>query len=629
MSETKAAKAEARAKRREENRTARKNFWPTAKFVSKIVLKTDPTTVFLKLGVMTVNNATWSFYNTYFIAGLFNSLEAGKDVAPGPVFAMFGIMALFLAFADFASSFQQKFFARRFSVRMQKGVGRMIYKKAAGSDLACFENPEFYDKYIKAINNSSAKIEEWMQYILNSAKNVPGLIISLSFILTNDPVIFVFVILGLIAPLIIGDRQSRLWKQIEDEAAVPGRRRSYMQRTAYQAEYAKDLRLSGISKLLFRRFEDAVDEQVDIRLRHQKKLISLGMLVYEIPYLLTYLMPLAYVLVRAISFDAYGVGTALALANGVESVKWAISGTAENFNRVNQNTRFIMNLREFLDHENSIVAPAEGGIFADVRHGGSEIELRNVTFTYPGKEEPTLKNVSFRIRAGETAAVVGPNGAGKTTLVKLLLRLYDPDSGEIFLDGRDIREYDPATLTRVYATVFQDHKLFGMTLGENVLLRPAVTEADRAEATRCLELADFGEKLARLETGLDTVITREFDDNGTNFSGGEAQKIAIARVYARPSSCVILDEPTSALDPIAEARMYENMEKATSDKTVIFISHRLSSARSADRILVFDHGELCESGVHAELMAAGGLYADMFAKQAERYAETAEAAEEV
>ncbi len=625
----KLSRAETRAKRREEARLARQEFWPTAKFIVRLLLKTDPLTIFLKVVSLVMNSASWALFNTFFIANFFDRLQAGDAISPGSVFMLLGGMTLLLALAGFTVAFQQKFFSRRLGVRLQRSINSTIYEKAAGSDLSCFEDPAFYDKYIKAVNEAPKKMEHWLQQFIRMVGAAVNLSISLSFVLLNDPFSLVFSILGLVIPVILGDALSVCRKTFQEELAVVGRRRSYMQRTAYLAEYAKDLRLSGISKLLFRRFEDAVDDQRSIHRKFGPKEVRLNFMTYEIPFILTYLLPLVYIAYRAIEFDAFGVGTALGLANALNRLCWETRNSIECFTEANADIRYLANLRNFLNHKDSITAPADGGISAEVRPGGSEIELRNVTFTYPGKEEPTLKNLSFCIRAGETAAVVGPNGSGKTTLVKLLLRLYDPDSGEILLDGRNIREYDPATLNRIYATVFQDHKLFGMTLGENVLLRPAVTEADRAEVTRCLELADFGEKLSRLEDGLDTVVTREFDDSGTNFSGGEAQKIAIARVYARPSTCVILDEPTSALDPIAEARMYENMEKATQDKTVIFISHRLSSARTADRILVMQGGALQGNGRHDALMVKCELYRDMFEKQAARYNDNTEICEEV
>jgi len=199
------------------------------------------------------------------------------------------------------------------------------------------------------------------------------------------------------------------------------------------------------------------------------------------------------------------------------------------------------------------------------------------------------------------------------------MRLYDVTEGEILLDGRSIRDIRLSSYRHLFGTVFQDCKLFSVSVAENVLLRGNLTEADRENVKNSLRESDCLARVEALEQGMDTIVTKEFDDKGVVFSGGEAQKIAIARIFAGNSSIAILDEPSSALDPIAESKMYDNMFRACRDKTVIFISHRLSSATMADRIYLFEQGEILESGTHSELLAKGGRYADMWHKQAEKY----------
>ena len=247
------------------------------------------------------------------------------------------------------------------------------------------------------------------------------------------------------------------------------------------------------------------------------------------------------------------------------------------------------------------------------------LEFRNVSFTYPSAKKASLKNINLRIDKGETVAVVGQNGAGKTTFVKLLLRFYDPDEGVILYNGVDIREYDISSLRDRLATVFQDYKVFALSVGENVICREVESGEDRENIVLSLKRSGAYDCIERLPQKEETVLTREFDEKGTGLSGGEQQKVAAARMFARDFDLAILDEPSSALDPIAEYKMYESLIAATQEKTVVYISHRLSSAVLSDKIYVFNSGTIAEEGTHDELMNADGIYAEMFTLQASSY----------
>ena len=246
------------------------------------------------------------------------------------------------------------------------------------------------------------------------------------------------------------------------------------------------------------------------------------------------------------------------------------------------------------------------------------LELRNVTFRYPGTEQPVLRQVSLRIRPGETVALVGHNGAGKTTLVKLLCRLYDPTAGRIVLDGHDLREYDLRDVRRHTTVIFQDYARYHFTAGENIGLA-AVSRRDDSEAIAAAAAqSGADEVIERLPRGYDTQLGREFED-GMELSIGEWQKVALARAFFREAQFQILDEPTAALDAQAEYDVYLRFRELTQGRTTLLISHRFSTVRMADRILVLDRGRLVEEGSHDALMARGGLYADLYEKQASRY----------
>ena len=227
--------------------------------------------------------------------------------------------------------------------------------------------------------------------------------------------------------------------------------------------------------------------------------------------------------------------------------------------------------------------------------------------------------MNMKIRKGEKIAIVGHNGAGKTTLVKLIMGLYQATEGEIAISGENINTYEPKSFHNRFGTVFQDLQVFALPLSHNVLMHKPRNAEERRLVEDSLRKAQFGDRLDLLPNGIDTMVTKEFDENGMGLSGGEAQKIAIARVFARKPDIVILDEPSSALDPIAEYNMYQNMLTATDGETVIFISHRLSATRDADRIYLFENGTILEQGSHSELMQMGGRYAEMWKLQAQNY----------
>lgn len=244
------------------------------------------------------------------------------------------------------------------------------------------------------------------------------------------------------------------------------------------------------------------------------------------------------------------------------------------------------------------------------------IEFRNVSFRYPGTKELVLDHVSLKIEPSEKIAVVGKNGSGKTTLVKLLCRLYEPEEGEILWNGKNIREYDLREWQKIFAIVFQDYSLLSLTLGQNVA---ASEQYETERAKNVLQLAGFGERLNKLKKGLEAVVYPEYEQDGVSFSGGEEQKIAIARAIYKGGQICILDEPTAALDPVSESRVYESFDEIVKDKTAVYISHRLSSCKFSDRIFVLDNGKIAESGTHEALLSQNGLYAQLWQAQAQYY----------
>ncbi len=314
---------------------------------------------------------------------------------------------------------------------------------------------------------------------------------------------------------------------------------------------------------------------------------------------------------------AFGIGAVTQYIAAITKVAKGVSDFFKAIGDIKNNAVFLEQIFSLLDIPNKMY---QGSLTVEKRRDRKyEVEFRNVSFQYPGSESYALKNVNVKFEIGKRLAVVGQNGSGKTTFIKLLCRLYDPTEGEILLNGIDIRKYNYAEYMAIFSIVFQDFKLLSLKLGENVACK---VEYDRQKAKKCLQLAGFSERLKTMEQGLDTYLYKALREEGVDISGGEAQKIAIARAIYKDAPFIVLDEPTAALDPIAEAEIYEKFNEIAGDKTAIYISHRLSSCKFCDEIMVFDAGSVVQKGSHPTLLNdADGKYHALWHAQAQYYTE--------
>lgn len=324
----------------------------------------------------------------------------------------------------------------------------------------------------------------------------------------------------------------------------------------------------------------------------------------------------AFVCLKALA-GAFGLGSVTQYIAAITKVSGGMSSLVSNIGFMCNNTPFLELTFEYLDVPNNMY---QGSLTVEKRRDRKyQVEFRNVSFKYPGSETYALRNVNMKFEIGKRLAVVGMNGSGKTTFIKLLCRLYDPTEGEILLNGIDIRKYNYREYMDIFSVVFQDFKLLSLKLGENVAGK---MDYSKERAIDCLGKAGFADRLAQMENGMETYLYKDFNKDGVNVSGGEAQKIAIARALYKDAPFIILDEPTAALDPIAEAEIYSKFDEIASDKTAIYISHRLSSCKFCDEIAVFHDGAVIQQGTHASLVAdTNGKYYELWNAQAQYYTE--------
>lgn len=496
--------------------------------------------------------------------------------------------------------------------RIFKNLNNMIFEKAASVDVSCYEDPAFYDKYQRAtdiLTKGYFVMFSWNLSIvlgsLISFISVIGIItaIDTAYLIFLAPVLLVFVVEVF---------KSKVVFRRDVKMTGNNRIKSYIQRTVFLKDFSKDMRTSDIFSVIMKKFNDAINGNIKILKDYGLKLFLYSMLISFLGELVPMVGTYAYAGYQFVAAKALDVSGFSVVLSSIRSVSAATQNIARSFADLTQVAFFFQNLRDFFEYEPDI---RDGELEADAFES---LEFKNVSFKYPSAAHYSLRNVNLKIEKGQTVAIVGINGAGKSTLVKLMLRFYDVTEGEIFYNGVNIKEYNQHSLRNRFATVFQDYKTFALSVNENVLCHECSDE-ERNIAENALKQSGVWNKISKLENKGDTLLTREFDENGVGLSGGEAQKTAVARIFAKTFDIAILDEPSSALDPIAEYKMYENLISATENKTVIYISHRLSSAVLSQNIFVLENGSVIESGAHSALMNTGGKYSEMFTMQASAY----------
>lgn len=579
-------------------------------FVLKLIQRTAPfylVTYFL----WSVAGAILNFFSgSYLLRQIVNARELGRSLTG--VLILLGVVAGCQVVYSLLINCLSRLLYPRYNQRIVAKIETMLFEKSAHVELSCYEDPTFYDKYVRSMENAYGKT-------MDVVNTIDGLIWSFVNLFSNSILLFlidpVLVVFGLF-PFLLGlvrKKQNKVRHEFDTARNPVERKIAYVQRSFYLNEYAKEMRLGQMYKKMF-------EEQKNAWLAYKGLFRKYGPLNGFFVFILNVSLEVVVVLgvtlyaaYRTIVSKTMLVGDCIVVFNSIAGVSYALSSLVSRFAELHKNAIYIEDFRYFLDY-----IPKVTSCEAPQEPTDGVIAFENVSFRYPGAENDSLKHISLTVKPGEKIALVGHNGCGKSTLVKLLLRFYDPTEGRLTQAGVDVRDLSPESYRAQFGTVFQDYKIFSLSVAENVLLRP-YSDEDEACVIDALKKSGAWEKIGTLPKGIHTTLTREFDDEGANLSGGEAQKVAIARVFARHTPIMILDEPSSALDPIAEYQLFENILAEAEGRALVFISHRLSSAVLADRVVYMDKGEIVESGSHHELMAKGGRYAALFAKQAENY----------
>ena len=558
-----------------------------------------------------VGYCEWVFFDGIFMRKIVDALDQGRGFRP--IFLFILLSGVAFCAASVYTNYVENVVYPLETNRLFGGIYRKLYEKAKNVELRCYEDSDFYNRYTMAMDGAEEKITAIIRGVLGTVIGSVSAVVVFWFMYEIDHYAMLFIVCPLLGNFVFGNLKNKYEFKRYQEQAPNEKVLNYVSRMMYLPDGAKEIRLSEVFSLMKKQYREATDRNVRIAVKYAFANASLNFWRITFTFTVIFEGVLLYAIYRKQVTGSITLAQLTIMTSLMVAMTWILIRVFESIMEILKNGVFINNLRTFLAYEETIPEDQDGDM---PEKEFRSIEFREVSFSY--KDEQTIQDMSFVITKGQTAALVGHNGAGKTTIIKLLLRLYDPTSGTIFYNGRDIREYNLKAYRELFATTFQDFQMFGMTIKENVLMGRHY-EKEEELVIAALKKAGVYEKVSSLEKGIDTMMTKEFDEDGAVLSGGESQKIAVARTFVKDAPMKIFDEPSSALDPIAEYELFQNIMKEGSDHTMLFISHRLSSVKNCDKVFMLEKGHLIEEGTHSELMAANGSYAQMYKKQAMNY----------
>ncbi|WP_283736696.1 ABC transporter ATP-binding protein [Clostridium perfringens] len=493
----------------------------------------------------------------------------------------------------------------------------MISDKIMKMDFKNTEDPEVLNKIksvMNAVMSNNTGVEGVYHTLLGLFGRLTAFVGYISIVLFLSPWILLFLIINVLISYALTMRVKKYEYSQKEKAADKDRRTFYVFDTMYDFAYGKDIRIYDLKNILIDKFKKFRGERIDISNDVQEK--QLKVKIVDVILLVIRECVVYGYLIYNVLFTGMGIGDFTMYFSTINGFGDWMKGILDDLANIKAQNMYLDDMREFLEIKSENKEKTR-----DIPIDSSyEIEFKNVSFKYPKTDKYIYKNLSLKIKKGQRLAIVGINGAGKTTFVKLLCRLYEPTSGEILINGVNIKSFSKEEYYKILSVVFQDIKTFAFTVAENVSLEN-LEEVDREKVLHCIEKAGVGDKINSLQKGIDTSLLKILDGEGVELSGGENQKLALARALYKNGKIVILDEPTSALDAVAEYNIYKGFDELIGDKTAIYISHRLASTKFCDVIAFFENGEIVEYGTHEELLKKNGKYSDMFNIQAQYYKE--------
>lgn len=491
---------------------------------------------------------------------------------------------------------------------------KIIFRKTVILDLECYENTKYYDNLTIAHEEAKTRIIGIIETLSILTTSIFSIVALITFITTIKPFIIILSLISVLLSFIANTIMVKYKHNFYKERVPLDRMMSYIQKVGSELEFAMELRLySKFPSLLMKKFSCQINTVVKLIDKYSRKYVRIIISQNAVGQIIN--IGIVLYLSKQATDGILTIGAFISLINGSQQLSSQIISLVDIIPKFYEHGIYFGKFLEFLNYKPSIynkhitTAPRSRG----------EIEFKNVYFKYFDSNGYALKNVSFKIKYGEKIAIVGRNGAGKSTLVKLLNRLYDPEQGTIYLNKVPYQEIDLNLLRNYFGTLIQNFQIFSVSLAENVLMEEISCKSDEKKINEALKFVGLKNKILELDNGIFSELNREFSEKGILLSGGEYQKIALARTFVKNSQIIILDEPSSSLDPISEKQLFDKMMELVGNKTLILISHKLSNVANVDKIFYIEDGEIKECGSHFELMEKGGLYAEMYNIQAQKY----------
>ena len=497
----------------------------------------------------------------------------------------------------------------------QKNIQEYMFKKVKYIDMALYDDPTFYDRFSRTMRDSIWRGYRAFNLIKNFIINIATTIALGSFIIVNDPILIIIIIISSIISVIALTKSNLVgynnFKNIETE----DRFMWYVNRIFYRQENAAELKTTNVSNLLIEKYQENIQTINKKTIRSYKKMAKYNVITCFSSNIISGLGSYLVLLYR-LAKHIIDIASFTTMINALTKFQGKVLELANLITSLKNNALYVEDFIWMLEYNPEVEQRRK-----NIKFQFDSITLNDVSFRYPNTDQDVLNNISMKALKGKKIAIVGVNGSGKTTLMKLLLNFYQVTKGSISLNEYNYNELDASQIRNEYSIIFQDFKIYAVTIAENILMRRVQSKEDEEIVWKALKSVGLDKKVKSLIKGIYTEVTREFDRDGANFSGGERQRLVIARVFASQKDIYILDEPTSSLDPISEERINKLIIENAKDKTMFIIAHRLSTVVDVDYIYLIDNGKIRECGTHHELMALNKRYALMFNTQKHLYEE--------